>query len=253
MATKPREPKQSLNLSSQSHAVPAQSQDRPRKRKNRDDADPEKQDHPRKRIPRKDADPESQSPAKSQKSHLSKEPAPRTSKHAPVQLSSRHQVSRKRNVILTASQKHHDPRFLPLADPNYAHGDAARKNYAFLDDYQADEMRQLAKAIKKSKDGSEREELRRELGRLQNRRKAKEAQEREREVQRRHRAEELEAVRAGKRPYFMKKGERRNLAVSQQLESMGAKQREKHAQRKRKKESAKEAKSRPAERRMANG
>lgn len=178
-------------------------------------------------------------------------PQPRTSKHAPQQLSSRHQVSRRRLAISTPSQRHHDPRFLPLSDPHYAHGEAARTNYAFLDEYRHAEMQTLASALRRTKDASERDILERGLSSLRDRKRAEEGKEREREVLRRHRGGEREAVRAGKRPYFLKRGEARQMVAAERLEAMGARQREKHERRRQKKDSAKEAKSRPRERRVA--
>ena len=82
-----------------------------------------------------------------------------------------------------------------------------RKAYGFLEDYREDEMKELRGAIKKEKDEEQKEKLRRALGAMENRKKARERREREEAVLERHRKEEKESVKQGKQPFYLKKKE----------------------------------------------
>ena len=91
--------------------------------------------------------------------------------------------------------------------------------------------------------------MKKEIMAMENRAKAEREKERERGVLREHRRKEKEAVKQGKRPFFLKKSEQKKRALVDKFESMKGKEREKAMKKKRKKESEKERRNMPGERR----
>jgi ribosomal RNA-processing protein 36 len=172
-----------------------------------------------------------------------------TSKHAPMSKSSKYQVSRKRQVVEVPKMKSRDPRFDAMQQRN-AHTGNVDKAYGFLQEYQADEIAQLKTAMKETNDPFQKDILKRKIGSMENRIKAKAAKEREQEVLRRHRKEERQKVEGGKNPYYLKKSELKEQALVEKYKNMKGKDREKAIDKKRKKESQKEIKRMPDARRM---
>ena len=171
------------------------------------------------------------------------------SKHAPMAQSSRYEVTRKRQVIEVPKMKARDPRFDAMQQRN-AHTGNVDKAYGFLAEYQADEIAQLKTALKTTKDPFQQDLLKRKIGSMENRTKAKAAKEREQEVLRRHRKEERQKVESGKNPYYLKKSELKEQALVEKYKGMKGKEREKAINKKRKKESQREIKRMPEARRM---
>lgn len=203
------------------------------------------------------------SSSKKEKNHA------RSSKHAPMEMTSKRPVSRKREVVAVRKAQARDPRFDPLvaARSSFAgaptgvsgHGsgeqaaeDRARRAYAFLDEYRDDEARQLKTAIKKTRNPADKEKLQRALKSMESRRRAREQKDRERAVVEAHRRREKELVREGKktRPFYLKKSEQRKQLLMDQFTGMSERQREKAIEKKRKKVAAKEKKELPMERRV---
>jgi rRNA biogenesis protein RRP36 len=85
----------------------------------------------------------------------------RASKHAPTELSSKKAVSRKRDAVMVPKRESRDPRFDPLAGP--LDDRMVRKNYAFLEGYRESEMKSIGNEIKRTKDESVKEMLKKEL------------------------------------------------------------------------------------------
>jgi ribosomal RNA-processing protein 36 len=179
----------------------------------------------------------------------------RQSKHAPTILSSKQQVSRKRDIFEPSPAiKSRDPRFDPTVqasnhDRNAV--DKANKNYSFLSSYQAAEILDLKSQIKKAKDPDTIAELKKRVMAIENRARAVEAKQRERDISKKHKEKEKEAIRSGEKskPFFLKPGEVKKLAQQERLDSMGAKARDKALQRKRKREKSKESRNMPRARR----
>lgn len=186
----------------------------------------------------------------------------RTSKHAPAVQSSRHPVSRRREIFEPSpSIKSRDPRFDPTiiaASNDHTATDRANKKYSFLIAYQQSEVHDLKSQIKHSKDPDLTAQLKRQLMSLESKMRAAEAKHREREILRRHKQKEREAIRSGQKskPYFLKRGDVRQAAKAEKLSEMGKKARDKAELRRRKREKAKEARTMPRirkERRMDIG
>ncbi|TAQ90404.1 hypothetical protein B7494_g1265 [Chlorociboria aeruginascens] len=171
----------------------------------------------------------------------------RPSKHAPTEISSKKAVSRKREVIPIAKREYRDPRFEPLAGPL----DEAKlkKAYSFLDDYREDEMKELKSAIKSTKDEDAQERLKRALLSMESRKKAQMRKDKEQEVLDRHRKEEKELVKQGKKPFYLKKAEQKKRVLLDQFGALKGKQLDRVIERRRKKVEGKEKKRIPFVRR----
>ncbi|KAF3760198.1 hypothetical protein M406DRAFT_65492 [Cryphonectria parasitica EP155] len=174
-------------------------------------------------------------------------PPARSSKHAPMEMTSKRQVSRKREIIPVKKLEARDPRFDPLItsrSSSYSNSradeDRARKAYAFLDEYRDDEMRQLKTAVKKAKNPGEKEKLQRTLMSMESRKKARDRKDKERAVVEEHRRREKELVKEGKKakPFYLKKSEQKKQLLVNQFTGMSEKQREKAIEKKRKKHTA---------------
>ncbi|KAL2162770.1 hypothetical protein VTH06DRAFT_6606 [Thermothelomyces fergusii] len=195
-----------------------------------------------------------------------KKPPKRPSKHAPVEMSSKKPVSRKRDFLTVTPElkkpQPRDPRFMPLGPTAGGGGGGssssskieeikARKAYAFLDEYRESEMRQLREAIGKTRDAGERARLERALRSMESRKQAQERKDRERAVLEAHRRRERELVRQGKKPFYLKRSEQKKLALVEQFKGMKKKQVDRAIERRRKKLASKEKKLLPTARRTA--
>ncbi|CAK3853834.1 rRNA biogenesis RRP36 [Lecanosticta acicola] len=183
----------------------------------------------------------------------SEEDAPsksRASKHAPTTMSSKRQVTRKRQVVDVPKRVVRDPRFDALHRSS-AHPGNSEKAYSFLQDYQKSEIEELKTAIKRSKNEEDQEILRRKVGSMENKLKAKAAKDREQEIIRRHRKEERERIEQGKNPYYLKQKDIKERALVEKFKGMKSKEREKLLEKRRRKEGQKEKKRMPDARRMA--
>ena len=182
-------------------------------------------------------------------------PPSRSSKHAPMEMSSKYQVSRKREIIPVKKLQHRDPRFDPLvtgqAIKTATDEDRARKAYAFLDENRDDEMRQVRAAVKKAKTPAQKEELQRALMSMEGRKRARAQRDKERAVVEEHRRREKELVKEGKKakPFYLKKSEQKKRLLADQFAGLSERQRDKAIEKKRKKIAGKEKKQMPFERR----
>ncbi|MCJ1445511.1 MAG: rRNA biogenesis protein rrp36 [Stictis urceolatum] len=172
---------------------------------------------------------------------------PRTSKHAPTELSSKKAVSRKRSVIPTKTVAARDPRFSALS--GHVDQNKLEKNYKFLDDYRASEVADLKARFKKEGNVQAKERLKREIRVMEDKERARKRAEEERNVVREHKKQERERVKDGKKPYFLKKGEVKKQVLVKRFEGMGEKKAEKAMERRRKKKTQKERRGMPMERR----
>ncbi|OJJ43775.1 hypothetical protein ASPZODRAFT_135797 [Penicilliopsis zonata CBS 506.65] len=190
-------------------------------------------------------------------------PPSRSSKHAPMVLSSKYAVSRKRNAVeLPAVAKSRDPRFDPAV---LAHGGGGRRKqndseqannaYAFLDDYRAAELKELKEKMARTKNATEKENLKREVRSAMDRMRTLQNRRREREVLASHRQKEKQLLREGKKstPYFLKKSDLKKQVLVKKYEEMGSKERAKALERRRKKTASKERKEMPMARRTESG
>ncbi|KAL8739290.1 MAG: hypothetical protein Q9181_000020 [Wetmoreana brouardii] len=175
----------------------------------------------------------------------------RSSKHAPAEMSSKKAVSRKREVVPTLKRDVRDPRFEPTSGP--LDEEKAKKNYSFLDDYRDSEISQLKVGIRQTKDLATKEKLKRALLSMESRKQIQQRKDQEQAVLRAHRTREKQLVKQGKKPFYLKRGEQKKMALVQRFESMKGKQVQKVIERRRKKKAQREKKDMPEGRRAMNG
>ncbi|KAI9768444.1 MAG: rRNA biogenesis protein rrp36 [Geoglossum simile] len=178
-----------------------------------------------------------------------KEVLGRASKHAPTEISSKKAVSRKRDAVIVLKRESRDPRFDPLTGP--LDDRTVKRNYSFLENYRESEMKSISDEIKRTKDGSVKEMLKKELISMISRKKAQEAKDNQQEILDAHRRKEKELVRQGKKPFFLKRAEQKKLALVQQYDKLKGGQLNRVIERKRKKRASKERKNMPLPRRKA--
>lgn len=190
----------------------------------------------------------------------------RSSKHAPAIQSSKYAVSRRRVVVdgeNVAQVKPRDPRF-DSAVQSHSHGAkssshstshsdiTAAKNYAFLNEYRDAELKELEEKLRRSKNEAEKARLKKTITSMKDRKRVLEHRERERQVLSRHRKKERELIKEGKKEkaWFLKKADLKKEVLKEKYESMGAKERQRGIERRRKKVASKEKKEMPRSRRV---
>lgn len=171
----------------------------------------------------------------------------RPSKHAPAEMSSKKAVSRKREAVATTKREYRDPRFEALSGP--LDETKIKKNYSFLDGYRDDEMKQLKDEIRKTKDPTAKETLKRALLSMESKKKTQQAKDQQQDVIRDHRAKEKELIKQGKKPFYLKKTEQKKLALIDKYSSMKGKQLDRAMERKRKKKTQRDRRHMPEARR----
>ncbi|KAH6892067.1 hypothetical protein B0T10DRAFT_284016 [Thelonectria olida] len=192
-----------------------------------------------------DDDDDDRQPLPRQSSSRKDDPKPkRSSKHAPQEQSSKRPVRRGRDFVPDDTQprrqQYRDPRFDPLVgrlDEEKAH-----KNYAFLDEYRDKEMADLRVQIKKTKNLTEKERLKRELLSMESKKKSRVRKEEEQNLLKEHRKREKDLVAQGKTPFYLKKSEQKKQLLTERYASMSKGQVDRAIERKRKKYAGKEKK-----------
>ncbi|KAG9204848.1 rRNA biogenesis protein rrp36 [Epicoccum nigrum] len=177
-------------------------------------------------------------------------PHARSSKHAPAVQSSKRMVSRKRQVVEVKKPVFRDPRFENIGGPR-PDENTLTKRYSFLNDYKQSEIADLKKAIKKSRNGDEKEQMRKQLESMESQMKAQQRKDELQAVKQQHKQKEKELIKDGKNPFYLKKSEQKKLALIDRFQNMKSKQRDRTIERRRKKVTSKERRNMPMERRTA--
>ncbi|KAG0141376.1 hypothetical protein CROQUDRAFT_663952 [Cronartium quercuum f. sp. fusiforme G11] len=178
----------------------------------------------------------------------------RTNKHAPMVMSSKRSVTRKRTVVEIPKLERRDPRFDSLSgavDP-----ELHQRSYGFLRSQrkaELDELRQAFMIAKKRKTSLPEEELRRmedALKRAENAEVQHEKLEQEREALKKWKASEKVKQQEGKSAFYLKKKDQKDVILADRFEHLSQDKRklQKAMERKRKKVAGKEKKSMPAKR-----
>ena len=188
----------------------------------------------------------------------SKETKSRSSKHAPMELSSKRAVTRKRAAVeLPPAPRSRDPRFdaAVMGHSGVGKHPHGGKAYAFLDEYRASELNDLKEQMRKTKNVQQKEKLKGEIRRMQDRLRSAQNKKREAEVQAEHKKREKQLIREGKKanPYYLKNSELQKQVLERKYEEMGSRERAKALERRRRKMASKERKEMPWERRGAGG
>lgn len=177
----------------------------------------------------------------------SKDTKKKKNKHAPSESSSKRPVSRIRDIPGLPSRKqqtlHTDIRF----DAAYGKADLAkaRKDYAFLDEYRKQEIANMESLLKDKKsrlNDDEREEIKLQLQSLKSRMDTLKNRDLENSILSNYKKQQMESFKEGKvkKPYFLKRSDKRKILQKAKFDSMKPKQREKAMERKRKKRLGKE-------------
>ncbi|KAI5289315.1 rRNA biogenesis protein rrp36 [Ascosphaera aggregata] len=187
----------------------------------------------------------------------------RASKHAPMTMSTKHAVTRRRTVVEPLpTPKARDPRFdsaimgnslprNPGAMGNAA--EVARQRYSFLNDYRKDEITTLRKQMAQTKNLEEKERLKRQITSMSDRQRAHQRKEYERKIRSEHKKKERELIREGKKSkaYYLKDSEVKKQAQVARFKEMSGRQKQKALEHRRKKIASKERKDMPWARRNA--
>ncbi|KAK9367637.1 hypothetical protein V1509DRAFT_625797 [Lipomyces kononenkoae] len=171
----------------------------------------------------------------------------RVSKHAPQEVSAKKPVSRYREVIEVPKIVRRDPRFESLSGK--FDESQFRKNYAFLDSYMESELHDTAEKIKKTKDINEVQKLQREYQSLDSKLKVSKRKDFERNILKEHEKNERELVKQGKKPFYLKKADKRKLILTKKFSEMKGSEVDRAIKRRRKKNISKERKQLPFSRR----
>ncbi|EGX43248.1 hypothetical protein AOL_s00215g581 [Orbilia oligospora ATCC 24927] len=188
---------------------------------------------------------------KERESHDSR--SKRSSKHAPTEMSSKKAVSRRRIVVDMPADTTRDPRFDQVGQSGAVNMDKIAKNYDFLDDYRDSEIRTLRQEAVKEKNPIRKQELENTLKSLESKRDARKRRLDHDKILAEHKKKERDAIKQGKKPFYLKKSDQKKLVLTTQFANMGEKQRSRVIEKKRKKVASKEKKRLPWSRRTAAG
>ncbi|EPS41180.1 hypothetical protein H072_4895 [Dactylellina haptotyla CBS 200.50] len=183
----------------------------------------------------------------------SREPMSRSSKHAPTEMSSKKAVSRRRIVVDLPADTTRDPRFDRIGGSGVPDDSKIERNYAFLDEYRDSEIKTLRQEVAKEKNPIRKEQLQTTLQSLESKREAKKRRQDHDKILAEHKKKEREAIKQGKKPFYLKKSDQKKLILTTQFANMGERQRSRVIEKKRKKIAGKEKKRLPWSRRTAAG
>jgi len=163
---------------------------------------------------------------------------------APEEVSSKIKKFRPRNVVELNRRRKRDPRFDDLSGTY--NEKQFEQSYEFLNDIRTKEFDSVKKQLKKEKDVDKKAEMHKLLTRMKQQNKAKEDGVKRRDKESERKKEEQALVGQGKKPFYMKKSEKRKLELAEkykELKSSG--QLEKYLSKKRKRNATKEKKKLP--------
>ncbi|XP_021754148.1 ribosomal RNA processing protein 36 homolog [Chenopodium quinoa] len=136
--------------------------------------------------------------------------AKRANKNMPMEVSSKKPVSRFREVIQVPKKVVRDPRFESLCGNLDEEGFKKRYNFIYEEKLPA-EKQELKKSLESSKDPEKITELKTRIALIDKQMKSDSTKLRRNQILSEHKKKAREAVKQGKRPYFAKKSEIRDL------------------------------------------
>ncbi|PVU87914.1 hypothetical protein BB559_005829 [Furculomyces boomerangus] len=171
-------------------------------------------------------------------------------KKEPTVVSSKHPVSRFRQVVNTGIKPSLDPRF-ERSSGNF-NKDLFAKSYQFLEDYNKNEVQEIKKKLEKIKDKSseEAEDLKLLLQQIESRKLTASTKSTIDDIKKRHVKREMDLVKQGKKPYYLKKSVIKQIDLSEKFEKIkDTKKLDALLEKKRKRNAAKDHKQIPFKRR----
>ncbi|KAJ2778104.1 rRNA biogenesis protein rrp36 [Coemansia javaensis] len=177
----------------------------------------------------------------------------RASTKMPAVMSSKRPVGRLRQVVEMPRGRGRDPRFDSLSGA--LNEDLFEKSYGFLAEQRQQEMAELRTQARqlRDKNPAEAARVRRALETMQSQAAAREQKQRVQELKRKHRKMEAEAVRQGKRPYFLGRRELKELEAAQKFGSLSPAKVDRFLEKRRKRNAAKDHRRMPYQRREEGG
>lgn len=142
----------------------------------------------------------------------------RENKNRPREMSSKKPVSRLRQVIPVKKRMTRDPRFDELSGT--FNQEKFEKVYSFLDEVKANEKKQLQKELKKTKQPERKQQLDSLLKRMEQQEAAKKSLDIKRDAERKRKKAELELVKQGKRPFYLKKSVKKKLELAEKFQKL---------------------------------
>ncbi|PLW16163.1 hypothetical protein PCANC_19096 [Puccinia coronata f. sp. avenae] len=178
----------------------------------------------------------------------------RSNKHAPIEISSKKPVTRKRTIVEAPKIERRDPRFDSLSGA--VNEELHSKSFGFLKEERRKEIEQLRETITKVKKSKQKsnldvvEELEHELRRQENKEVQREKMEREKHALRKWKAEEKEKRKEGKGAFFLKRKAQKEIILTDRYQHLSQNKSKLHKsiERKRKKLDGKDKKSMPLKR-----
>lgn len=134
----------------------------------------------------------------------------RTNKNRPLEISSKRPVGRLRGPSSSNASKTRDPRFDEMCGTKFDK-DVYEARFSFLTDVRERETKILQKNLKRTKDPEQRKKLQYLIQRFDNQKRETQRRKEENEVITKWRKEEKKKVAEGKKPYFLKDGDKKKL------------------------------------------
>ncbi|CAJ0875570.1 14503_t:CDS:2 [Entrophospora sp. SA101] len=137
----------------------------------------------------------------------------RSSKHRPMEITSKKAVGRFRQVVELPNniKKNRDPRFDNLSG-KFNEG-LFEKSYEFIEEYKKSEINEISKRIEKEKDIEEKQKLQQLLDKMKSKLIKEQDHRYKRQLKNERKKKELELVGKGKNPYFLKRAEENKLEL----------------------------------------
>ncbi|KAI5478141.1 hypothetical protein MNV49_005405 [Pseudohyphozyma bogoriensis] len=179
--------------------------------------------------------------------------ADRSSKHAPMEMSSKKAVKRTRTIVESTINKARDPRFDSLSGSFKP--DLFATSYSFLAKNQTSELEALRKTAAAARKNhmlpsDEKERIEGALQRMESREVSRKTKEREGEAMRSWKKEEKQKREGGKKEFWLKKSEQKQVFLKAKYDALSSdkKQLRKSVEKKRRKTAQKDKKLIPRER-----
>ncbi|KAH9473897.1 hypothetical protein MJO28_000266 [Puccinia striiformis f. sp. tritici] len=197
----------------------------------------------------------SESEEAAKKAYSSRKPIThRSHKHAPIEISSKKAVTRKRTIVEVPKIERRDPRFDSLSGA--VNEVLHQKSFGFLKEQRRLEIEELRQTLNKAKKKGQQpleslELLQEQLRREENKEVQNEKIEREKLALRKWKAQEREQRKAGKGAFYLKKKAQKEVVLTDRFKhlSQNKSKLNKSIERKRKKVDGKDKKSMPNKRR----
>ncbi|XP_017512528.3 ribosomal RNA processing protein 36 homolog isoform X2 [Manis javanica] len=139
-------------------------------------------------------------------------------KHRPLEMSAKVRVPFLRQVVPISKKVARDPRFDDLSGEY--NPEVFDKTYQFLHDIRAKEKKLVKKQLKKHHSREKHEKLQQLLQRMEQQEMAQQEQKRQQELRLALKREQRAQAQQGRRPYFLKKSEQRQLALAEKFKEL---------------------------------